>query len=174
MHCPPAYHLCAVACAWALTGAAIALPPQAAAQTVYYACYVPRSGAVYRIREYGVPRDCIDPAHVQFKWNEQGPQGPQGPAGGLAGYEAIQSPVTPVPAGSGQIVVTARCPVGKVALGGGYSLGGDNGGRNLRVQYASVDNNRIATMYSVAVSNDASTVEPNGRVYVMVTCAIAQ
>lgn len=48
---------------------------------VLYACYVPASGTVYRIKEPGTPDACRSPRHVEFNWNEAGPQGPSGPPG---------------------------------------------------------------------------------------------
>jgi hypothetical protein len=66
-------------------------------QVTLYACYVPRSGVVYRIREEGLKQDCSSPKHVMFSWNERGlpgaagppgtvgPPGPPGPPGTLEG-----------------------------------------------------------------------------------------
>ncbi|MGH7555065.1 MAG: tail fiber domain-containing protein [Longimicrobiales bacterium] len=55
----------------------IATPESAAAQaTVYYACYVPSSGTVYRIKEPGLPTECgtttkkgVTTQHVEFSWS---------------------------------------------------------------------------------------------------------
>ncbi len=43
---------------------------QAAAEnpTVLYACYVPSVGAVYRIKEAGLPDSCVEPTHIEFSW----------------------------------------------------------------------------------------------------------
>lgn len=49
-----------------------------------YACYVPHSGTVYRIRTTDTKESCASPEHVMFSWSAVGPQGiqgPQGPAG---------------------------------------------------------------------------------------------
>jgi collagen triple helix repeat protein len=57
-----------------------------------------------------------------------GPTGPTGPAGAdgadgaLAGYEIVQGAPVPVPASAVNVVVTANCPAGKVAVGGGVSF----------------------------------------------------
>jgi hypothetical protein len=58
----------------------------------FYACYVPGTGTVYRIREPGLPDECGKSGqkqHVEFSWTEYsgdgsgipGPEGPMGPAG---------------------------------------------------------------------------------------------
>jgi len=75
--------------------ALLALPAAAAAQTatatpdpnVIYACYVPSSGTVYRIRTTDTKQNCASTAHVLFSFNQTGPQGPKGDKGdtGLQG-----------------------------------------------------------------------------------------
>src|SRR3954452_11988420 len=70
--------------ALSLAGALAALwaaPAAAQQSTTIYACYVPSSGTVYRIKAPGLKDDCNSPQHVQFSWNEAGTQGPAGPAG---------------------------------------------------------------------------------------------
>ncbi|HSJ23592.1 MAG TPA: hypothetical protein VK929_02835 [Longimicrobiales bacterium] len=68
--------------------------------TILYACYVPQSGTVYRIREADLREECTAPVHIMFSWNQQGPQGPQGepgPAGpqGPAGPAGATGPAGP-------------------------------------------------------------------------------
>ena len=49
------------------------LQSMAAAQTlpkVFYACYVPPTGVVYRIKEPGLPKQCLAASHVQFNWTD--------------------------------------------------------------------------------------------------------
>ena len=66
-----------------------ALPAAAAAQTttttpdpnVLYACYVPNSGTVYRIRTTDTKQNCASATHVLFSFNQTGPQGPKGDKG---------------------------------------------------------------------------------------------
>ena len=48
----------------------------------------------------------------------QGPPGPPGPTGGLAGYEIVVAYTS-----ESDYAVTAQCPSGKKALGGGLGLG---------------------------------------------------
>src|ERR1051325_7505005 len=57
-------------------------PRPAAAQStgVLYACYIPSSGVVYRIKVPGGKTAC-ESGHVQFSWNETGPIGPKGDKG---------------------------------------------------------------------------------------------
>ncbi len=42
----------------------------ASAQTVFYACYVPASGTVYRIKAANTPQNCLQPTHVAFNWTD--------------------------------------------------------------------------------------------------------
>src|SRR5688572_15980753 len=71
----------------------------AAAQTsnVLWACYVPLTGTVYRIRATNTQNNCSSPAHIMFNWNEQGPQGPKGDVGpqGLQGLKGDPGPQGP-------------------------------------------------------------------------------
>ena len=48
---------------------------------VLHACYIPRIGLVYRIKEPGLRSACRR-RHVEFSWNEKGPQGPPGSSNG--------------------------------------------------------------------------------------------
>lgn len=58
------------------------------APKILYACYVPLTGSVYRIKEPGLKDTCTSLAHVLFQWTDAdgmagspGPQGPAGPTG---------------------------------------------------------------------------------------------
>lgn len=67
---------------------------------VIYACYVPMSGTVYRIRTADTREDCASKTHVLFWFNQTGPQGPQGPIGpagpvGPAGPTGATGPTGP-------------------------------------------------------------------------------
>ena len=54
-----------------LLGAPAALPAQTtAASKVYYACYVPLTGTVYRIKEVDVRQTCASTTHVEFSWTD--------------------------------------------------------------------------------------------------------
>jgi hypothetical protein len=129
----------------ALFGAvALSVEPLSAqtAPRVIYACYVPWTGTVYRIKEPNTPAQCFSPTHVEFSWNQQGIQGPQGVAGvagpagpqgpggapgpagapgapGVSGYQIIgQSGIQIVP--MSEMSVTLNCPAGKFPTGAGF------------------------------------------------------
>jgi hypothetical protein len=70
---------------------------EAQTPTVLSACYVPKSGTVYRVDVADAPPACLKPEHVPFSWNEEGIQGPQGEPGpqgeaGPAGPEGAAGP----------------------------------------------------------------------------------
>ena len=128
-----------------LAAAVAALVPagRAAAQTaeptVIYACYVPSSGTVYRIKAPGLPDSCgsskvggkLQP-HVPFQWNEEGEAGPAGPQGevgpqgpaGTGGISKLQMWAKPTFIDVGETVVDVNCPTGHKALSGGYRVPG--------------------------------------------------
>lgn len=60
---------------------AVPTPASAQAPELLYACYVPKSGTVYRIRSSNAPAECVKPDHVEFSWNQQGIQGETGAQG---------------------------------------------------------------------------------------------
>lgn len=73
--------------------AAFSMPLSAQTTTsapeLMYACYVPLTGTVYRIKANGTPSECTKPKsvsdrhqdHIQFVFNATGPMGPAGPQG---------------------------------------------------------------------------------------------
>jgi hypothetical protein len=77
--------------------AALSTVPAEAQSTTIYACYVPASGTVYRIKAPGLKTDCNSPQHVEFSWNDSGTAGPAGPPGpaGPAGPTGPQGPAGP-------------------------------------------------------------------------------
>jgi hypothetical protein len=81
--------------------AAIASPARLEAQaTVYYACYVPSSGTVYRIKEPDLPQQCgssskkgVTVQHVEFSWTDgQGGQSTPADHGVLTGLSDDDHP----------------------------------------------------------------------------------
>ena len=108
----------------ALAPAALSAQTQAATTAsitdgVIYACYVPKTGTVYRINVSGSPTKC-GTNHVSFSWNVSGPQGEPGPAGssGVAGHRIVTDHKFVNPQGSDFIAVF--CAADEVVLGGGY------------------------------------------------------
>jgi hypothetical protein len=94
--------------------AAIALIPAAAeAQTTITACYVPKTGSVYRIEATGAPVACKN-GHVEFSWTT--------PAVSYGPITTVSASLTLAPYAEGSKAVD--CPAGSVALSGGYLNGG--------------------------------------------------
>jgi hypothetical protein len=97
--------------------AALVAPAALRAQTttskVFYACYVPSSGSVYRIKEADLMQECSKSTHVQFSWTD----GTSTP--GFSEIKTVYSPSTTIPA-SGQGYAIADCPAGYKAIGGSY------------------------------------------------------
>jgi hypothetical protein len=83
----------ACACAPAAVRAQDAPPPP-----VISACWVPGTGAVYRVdpggQTAGLPRACLSAAHRPFEWSQQGPKGDRGEQGapGPAGAKGETGP----------------------------------------------------------------------------------
>ena len=94
--------------------AVIALIPAAAeAQSTITACYVPKTGSVYRIQAPGAPEACKS-SHVEFSWQTGAPSG-------LAGYQIRGSALTEI-GGNSTYSVNSACQSGEVAVGGGYGF----------------------------------------------------
>ena len=86
-----------------------------------YACYVPMSGSVYRIKETDLKQTCASPQHVEFNWNQQGPPGPQGPQG-IQGIQGIQGVAGPTGATGPQGIQGVPGPAGPVGPAGPSAL----------------------------------------------------
>ena len=73
---------------WLAAGGLLLVPGLARSQTTpppaephtYYACYQQSAGIVYRIREPGLPTECLG-KHIMFSWSDNGTAGERGPAG---------------------------------------------------------------------------------------------
>lgn len=77
----PQLSLLALAC-W------LVAPADLGAQTdppkVFFACYVPVAGVVYRIKEPGLPQACRATTHVEFSWTDGLPGNDHGALNGLS------------------------------------------------------------------------------------------
>lgn len=102
-----------------------------------WACYIPHSGAIYRIRVTDPSQTCRTKEQLMFDWNVQGPQGPQG----LQGIQGPPGPAAALTTSGGTplllitgtyristsntlnpgstIVGKAMCNAGDVVIGGG-------------------------------------------------------
>jgi hypothetical protein len=89
--------------------AALALAPAAAhAQSTITACYVPKTGSVYRVQAVGAP-DACKPNHVEFSWASSGP----------TFTKRWATPVLITPNTFEQAF--ASCEAGETVVGGGYA-----------------------------------------------------
>ena len=92
--------------------ALFALAPAAAhAQSTITACYVPKTGSVYRIEAAGAPEACKN-GHVEFSWTS--------PAVTYGPITTVSSALTLQPL-AGAVHVVA-CPAGSVPISGGYQI----------------------------------------------------
>jgi hypothetical protein len=130
---------------FAMVCALVATSERAEAQTEtkLFACYVPLTGTVYRIRETNLKQTCTA-GHVEFNWNAEGAQGPQGTQGiqGIQGIQGVPGPQGPPgPSGPGATLqwhvvqrittvpgsdiggASVDCPAGTVVTGGGALFG---------------------------------------------------
>ena len=104
--------LAAVAAATAAAPAALRAQAPTAPK-VFYACYVPSSGTIYRIREVDLKQECAKTTHVQFSWTDG--------AQALTKAFTVKSAYKHVAAHSyGDTMAT--CPAGTLVTGGGYEL----------------------------------------------------
>ena len=136
--------------------AALALIPAAAqAQTTITACYVPKSGSVYRIKVEGSPTKCAQ-NHVEFSWTDGLSAAPLAPTVYSEGYA--------IPA-SDTIDLYKSCPLaGQVLVTGGYQVAGTNT-QDLEIQ-ASRPN--LVTNWFVKVVNHGDS--GGNQVIIWISC----
>lgn len=105
--------------------AALALLPAAAqAQSTITACYVPKTGSVYRTQAPGAPDACKN-GHVEFSWES-------GASPELMLSHTTYTQLVSVPAGE-TVDYTKACPAGEQLVTGGYVKSGA-GAADLEVQ----------------------------------------
>ena len=137
------------------------LPSTGHAQTIQ-ACYVAKTGTVYRINVSDTPPNCGK--NTSFHWNvtgpagQTGPTGPQGPAGPEGSYSIHSTEYELSGSGFGG---GTNCAEGSVATGGGYLLHepSDLGIRVSASKPYVVLGNTLPTGWTVLTDN------PNGAQY---------
>jgi hypothetical protein len=106
--------------------AAIAVAPalaRAQAATTITACYVPKTGSVYRIKAPGAP-DACKTSHVEFSWKAP-----------VVAYGEIITVTTTLTVQPGKLgVATAHCPDGSVVISGGFVQNNLNADVNFQVR----------------------------------------
>jgi hypothetical protein len=95
----------------AALAALMILPAVAQAQTTITACYVPKTGTVYRIKVEGSPAKC-SPNHAEFSWTTSSS------GGGMVFTKRLSDPMVVAPGQFGQILVS--CEAGETVVGGGF------------------------------------------------------
>jgi hypothetical protein len=101
---------------FALLGVApMSVGAQEPAPVVLHACYIPALGVTYRIKDAGLPTDCVGKNHVAFSWNQQGQKGDKGDKGDTGETGEAGPP--------GLTAAGQECPAG-VFVGGFTSAGG--------------------------------------------------
>lgn len=93
-----------------LVAALIVLPTAAQAQETLTACYVPKSGSVYRIKTPDTPAACKS-NHVQFSWTHG--------ASTFTRHESAANAKLISPNAFAQL--TAECDAGEVVVSGGWT-----------------------------------------------------
>ncbi len=97
---------------FSLLAAFTLLPAAAHAQNTITACYVPKTGSVYRIQAPGAPDACKS-SHVEFSWESA-------PASIAATEDTTYVLITPIPPGE-TAVVQRPCPdADQRVLSGGF------------------------------------------------------
>ncbi len=135
--------------------AAIALIPAAAeAQSTITACYVPKTGSVYRIEATGAPEQCKS-GHVEFSWTTGGP---------TWGNHTIVQTLINIPAGQSMDAVVS-CPAGRVLVNGGYLV---SSGYLVTVRRSSPYGQWPNIQWVVTARNDGAEL---GLVYAYAQCA---
>jgi hypothetical protein len=98
----------------ALLGILAIAPSAAQAQTTITACYVPKTGSIYRIKAPDSPDNC-KASHVEFSWETDVTVG-YGVRTGIPLTQQLWPDETES--------FHAPCQDGEVAVGGGFSAGG--------------------------------------------------
>ena len=138
----------------ALVAALVISPAAVQAQSTITACYVPKSGSVYRIKTEGAPSACKS-NHVEFSW-ETGAQG-------WGMYETHSENFTIQP--GEEKMEGVLCPPGTAAMSGGFVVLGSGD----KVRITSSHYQPIGNSWYVSAANDGP--EP-ATVKVEAYCAV--
>jgi len=168
-------HLAQRALAAGLTLAALAAlastaraqaPAPPADPNVIWACYVPLSGTIYRIRTTDTKEKCASTQHVMFSFNATGPQGPAGPAGaqGPAGPTGATGPQGPAGTGGDGTVAYFKETTSDVVAGPGMialnlPAGAYSFLARVRVNNGSFGENEAAINCSIGVPGQLTPTE---------------
>lgn len=109
--------LAALAAVTVVTAAPNAASAQASlnGEVTLTACYVPKSGTVYRIKVAGTPDKCAQ-NHVEFSWT----------TGGTTSVQVVEVPAVQYILGGGEVLdKEIACPTGTVPISGGFYGGSD-------------------------------------------------
>jgi hypothetical protein len=105
---------------------------------VIYACYVPNSGTLYRIKAEDPAETCKAASHIEIQWEVEGPEGAQGPQGPM-GPQGPAGPAGPIgPAGP-------QGPQGPAGPAGAQGPAGPAGASGYEVVSVSVENGFFVT-----------------------------
>jgi hypothetical protein len=133
--------------------AALALsarPAEAQAnETTFYACYVPGSGTVYRIKSANTPAGCKKSTHVEFQWTDF-----------MRAIDPFIAKKLSIAVNPGETFSSeVECPAGagSIAYTGGFVLN-DDGLRVLASHPHSGDSSSSLRKWVVRVKNESSAV----------------
>lgn len=110
----------------------------APADSVIKACYVKRSGTIYRVEAESAPTECTSRRDIPMVWNQRGPVGPAGPQGeagpagergpaGSDGAAGAQGPAGPAGADGAPGAAGAAGPQGPAGPAGADGAQGPAG-----------------------------------------------
>jgi hypothetical protein len=89
---------------------------------------------------------------------DQGLQGPAGADGGLVGYQVVTGPSVAITPDDFDVSAAASCPTGKVAIGGGASVGSVSFSLDIAQSYPAADGSGWnVTVHNYAGIDDALT-----------------
>ena len=154
----------AVLVAFAIVGVAWATIPSK--DGTINACYMNKTGIV---RIIDAPTEKCLKIETPISWNRAGPQGAPGLPGGVSGYTVVRV-MGSWPQGD-QHTVTAACPTGTSALGGGWFPGDYQGSLVVLGSYPDmVSGGEIAQGWSLYAFNGSLDFGP-ATAWVYATCA---